>query len=88
MLVGCICKDYDIEIDGKNQKIKGEKLIGVFLPESPIWISKMMKFISRAFHSCRTKKSLLNMKLPERSNSQKKNFFVVFRFFTIFSNGR
>ena len=30
MLVGCICKDYFIEIDGKKEKIKGEKLIGVF----------------------------------------------------------
>lgn len=29
MLVGCICKDYVMEIDGKNEKIKGEKLIGV-----------------------------------------------------------
>lgn len=30
MLVGCICKDYFIEIDGKKEKIKNEKLIGVF----------------------------------------------------------
>lgn len=30
MLVGCICKDYVIEIDGKKEKIKNEKLIGVF----------------------------------------------------------
>ena len=37
MIIGCICKPYTIELDGKPFEVKGERLVGKFIRKDKIY---------------------------------------------------